>query len=181
MRFIVKNLRSRIDQFRAYRNLLHSLNTQFPNASKEELITLNDSCAICREPMVKAKKLPCNHFFHVACLRTWLETHQSCPTCRRELISKNNTDQAQRTHHTTHNANRRNVENIFSFTSDRWLSWLPSIQVEISRHSPNTEQQMIQHLIEMFPHLNPAIIVADLQRTRSTQLTIDRILNGVVH
>ncbi|XRB01972.1 ubiquitin-protein ligase [Pycnococcus provasolii] len=29
-----------------------------------------------------AKKLPCGHCFHHACLRSWLERQQSCPTCR---------------------------------------------------------------------------------------------------
>ena len=32
--------------------------------------------------MSAAKKLPCGHFFHVHCLRSWLERQQTCPTCR---------------------------------------------------------------------------------------------------
>jgi len=32
-----------------------------------------------------AKKLPCNHVFHTACLLMWWERQQSCPTCRADV------------------------------------------------------------------------------------------------
>lgn len=31
-------------------------------------------------PNTTPKKLPCGHFFHFNCLRSWLERQQSCPT-----------------------------------------------------------------------------------------------------
>ncbi|KAG9286468.1 hypothetical protein G9A89_014634 [Geosiphon pyriformis] len=34
------------------------------------------------------KKLPCGHIFHFHCLRSWLERQQSCPTCRRPVLSE---------------------------------------------------------------------------------------------
>ncbi|CAG8444135.1 3736_t:CDS:2, partial [Scutellospora calospora] len=76
------------------------------------------TCIICREEMVAAaiinnnnavqedidgrpqarqgnngladvpKKLPCGHIFHFHCLRSWLERQQSCPTCRRPVLSE---------------------------------------------------------------------------------------------
>lgn len=40
-----------------------------------------------REEMVSAsKKLPCNHIFHTACLRSWFQRQQTCPTCRLNIL-----------------------------------------------------------------------------------------------
>lgn len=33
-----------------------------------------------------AKKLPCNHIFHVSCLRSWFQRQQTCPTCRMDIL-----------------------------------------------------------------------------------------------
>jgi hypothetical protein len=48
------------------------------------------TCIICREEMSSAKKLPCGHFFHVHCLRSWLERQQTCPTCRAPVLPPDN-------------------------------------------------------------------------------------------
>ncbi|CAG8526061.1 2817_t:CDS:2 [Ambispora gerdemannii] len=61
------------------------MQSQYPNATESELEEYNDDCAICRESMSCAKKLPCGHMFHLSCLRSWLEYHGSCPTCRRSF------------------------------------------------------------------------------------------------
>ncbi|CAH8482279.1 unnamed protein product [Dicrocoelium dendriticum] len=42
-------------------------------------------CAICWEPLVTWRRLPCRHDFHEYCLRSWLEQNPTCPTCRRDL------------------------------------------------------------------------------------------------
>lgn len=39
---------------------------------------------------LRAKKLPCGHILHLRCLKAWLERQQSCPTCRRPVISAPN-------------------------------------------------------------------------------------------
>lgn len=33
-----------------------------------------------------AKKLPCGHIFHSACLRSWFQRQQTCPTCRLNIL-----------------------------------------------------------------------------------------------
>ena len=33
-----------------------------------------------------AKKLPCNHIFHISCLRSWFQRQQTCPTCRMDVL-----------------------------------------------------------------------------------------------
>lgn len=35
---------------------------------------------------IAAKKLPCNHIFHTSCLRSWFQRHQTCPTCRLDIL-----------------------------------------------------------------------------------------------
>ncbi|KAG5149866.1 hypothetical protein JHK82_016747 [Glycine max] len=46
-------------------------------------------CAVCLSALEgeeKAKLLPnCNHFFHVDCIDTWLDSHSTCPLCRAEV------------------------------------------------------------------------------------------------
>ncbi|KAL5728274.1 RING-type E3 ubiquitin transferase [Ranunculus cassubicifolius] len=84
---IIKRIRGFIKLSRALRTLHGAL----PDATPEELEAYDDECAICREPMAKAKKLSCNHLFHLACLRSWLDQGlsevYSCPTCRRPLFA----------------------------------------------------------------------------------------------
>lgn len=60
----------------------------YPSATEEELNSDN-TCIICREEMVpgnSAKKLPCGHIFHAACLRSWFQRQQTCPTCRLDVL-----------------------------------------------------------------------------------------------
>jgi E3 ubiquitin-protein ligase RNF115/126 len=45
-------------------------------------------CPICFndwELNEEAKKMPCGHVFHEACLLPWLNTRNSCPICRYEV------------------------------------------------------------------------------------------------
>ncbi|KAK1355557.1 RING-H2 finger protein ATL72 [Heracleum sosnowskyi] len=49
-------------------------------------------CPICLAEFVEGEKvrvLPkCSHGFHVKCIDTWLESHSSCPNCRRSLLER---------------------------------------------------------------------------------------------
>ena len=81
------NLRERIVKFIHFRNLTRNMNERFADATEEELARADRTCIVCREEMEvgATKKLPCGHLFHFACLRTWLERSQSCPTCRHQI------------------------------------------------------------------------------------------------
>lgn len=52
-----------------------------PEANEEQLIELDDLCAICFQEMKSAKITSCNHFFHGVCLRKWLYVQDRCPLC----------------------------------------------------------------------------------------------------
>ncbi|PGH03394.1 E3 ubiquitin-protein ligase synoviolin [Blastomyces parvus] len=114
IRDVVLTMRSfgkRVVDFLRYRNATRDMHQRYPDATAEE-ITAGDVCIICREEMepwqpaaapngeapparpsgpisdrLRPKKLPCGHILHFACLRSWLERQQICPTCRRPVAS----------------------------------------------------------------------------------------------
>ncbi|KAJ1734381.1 hypothetical protein LPJ61_001102 [Coemansia biformis] len=87
IRSIASKLYRKTRKLLAFRTAVASMRRQFPDASKDDIIRFNDRCSICREVLVTAKKLPCDHLFHRSCLRSWLVRHLSCPTCRIALTS----------------------------------------------------------------------------------------------
>lgn len=89
------------------------MNSRYPDATADE-VGQEGVCIICREEMRpwtegpnggaagatpraagtqdqrhRPKKLPCGHVLHFACLRSWLERQQRCPTCRRPVLDEN--------------------------------------------------------------------------------------------
>ncbi|KAJ9453067.1 E3 ubiquitin-protein ligase RING1 [Diplonema papillatum] len=45
-------------------------------------------CSVCLEDWSVGDEcicMPCSHTFHVSCLKTWLATRNTCPTCRHQL------------------------------------------------------------------------------------------------
>lgn len=90
IRALLSAIVKRIKGFIKLKIALGNLHEALPDATSEEIRAYDDDCAICREPMAKAKRLPCNHLFHLACLRSWLDQGlneiYSCPTCRKPLF-----------------------------------------------------------------------------------------------
>ncbi|KAJ2583747.1 hypothetical protein GGH95_000812 [Coemansia sp. RSA 1836] len=82
IRSIASKLYRKARKLVAFRKAVESMKCHFPDASKEDILRFNDRCSICREVLMTAKKLPCDHLFHRSCLRSWLVRHLSCPTCR---------------------------------------------------------------------------------------------------
>lgn len=69
------------------RRAIRNMNTLYPDATPEELAQSDNICIICREDMINtSKKLPCGHIFHTACLRSWFQRQQTCPTCRLNIL-----------------------------------------------------------------------------------------------
>ncbi|KAF9975164.1 hypothetical protein BGZ73_001272 [Actinomortierella ambigua] len=88
MRSVFNNLRKKLVSHNAYRRALANMQAQYPSATEKQLADYSDDCAICRDGMTSAKVLPCGHIFHLYCIRSWLEHHSSCPTCRRSLSTE---------------------------------------------------------------------------------------------
>ncbi|CAH8304189.1 unnamed protein product [Eruca vesicaria subsp. sativa] len=90
IRALLSAILKRMKGYIKLRIALGSLHGALPDATSEELQAYDDECAICREPMAKAKRLHCNHLFHLGCLRSWLDQGlnevYSCPTCRKPLF-----------------------------------------------------------------------------------------------
>ncbi|KAJ6943228.1 E3 ubiquitin protein ligase RIN2-like isoform X1 [Populus alba x Populus x berolinensis] len=90
IRALLSAIIKRIKGFIKLRMALDALHAALSDATSEELRAYDDECAICREPMAKAKRLLCSHLFHLACLRSWLDQGlneiYSCPTCRKPLF-----------------------------------------------------------------------------------------------
>ncbi|MCO5568331.1 hypothetical protein L7F22_022030 [Adiantum nelumboides] len=90
LRALLSAILKRIKGFMKVKTAMSTLQCALPDATEEELLAYDDDCAICKEPMGKAKQLPCAHLFHLPCLRSWLDQGlaeaYSCPTCRRPLF-----------------------------------------------------------------------------------------------
>ena len=110
----IRSFYKRITDFVRYRQATRDMHDRYPDATVSE-IAREDVCIICREDMrpwgdqaisdtgtednnrnstvapiederLRPKKLPCGHILHFACLRSWLERQQNCPTCRRPVL-----------------------------------------------------------------------------------------------
>ncbi|KAJ4953071.1 hypothetical protein NE237_029903 [Protea cynaroides] len=73
IRALASTIYKRIKGLAKLRIALSALHEALPDATSEEIEAYVDECAIFKEPMAKAKKLSCNHLFHLAGLRSWLD------------------------------------------------------------------------------------------------------------
>lgn len=94
MYYTIRNFKKALNDVIMSRRAIHNMNTLYPDATPDELQAADNVCIICREEMITAsKKLPCNHIFHTACLRSWFQRQQTCPTCRLNILRTNNTNE----------------------------------------------------------------------------------------
>lgn len=205
LRYLFYELQRR---YRRHKNRLRVINTmdeKFRMATPEELEQLTDDCAICWERMESARRLPCGHFFHNACLRSWLEQDASCPICRRSLIDVRGPDQPHpgpvgaaddtvpppnlnlHSHPPMMNSNFM-TNHFFHFDGSRYVSWLPSFSVEVSHTQIMGNRQMgtpvqtsqldnmARQVQDVFPNIPMESILNDLQLTHSVEHTIENIV-----
>ncbi|XP_077983036.1 uncharacterized protein LOC144437877 [Glandiceps talaboti] len=154
LRFLYNEIQRRIKRHRNYRRVVSNMEARFAPATAEELEANDDDCAICWDRMMTARKLPCGHYFHNSCLRSWLEHDTSCPTCRKSLnvapggSPPDSEDEVERPPQPPPQAarvglrfraqreppgrriNRRN--HFFHFDGSRIASWMPSFSVEVT-------------------------------------------------
>lgn len=75
--------------FTKRRTAVNKINS-LPQASKAELESLNDVCAICYHELNNARITRCNHYFHGVCLRKWLYVQDNCPLCHKLIYAPEN-------------------------------------------------------------------------------------------
>eukprot|EP00124_Ichthyophonus_hoferi_P003152 Ihof_evm3s258 gene=Ihof_evmTU3s258 len=80
------SLATRVSGLIRYWKATRNMNSRYPEATAEELAATDGICIICREEMESARRLPCGHIFHLACIRSWLQRQQTCPTCRMSVL-----------------------------------------------------------------------------------------------
>ncbi|EWC47858.1 hypothetical protein DRE_02740 [Drechslerella stenobrocha 248] len=119
----IRSFISRIRDYIAYKKATAHMNSRYPDATREE-IAREAVCIICREEMIawndtpgdnaqsgqapsvdeeieiiderfRPKKLPCGHVLHLACMKSWMERQQRCPTCRRPVLDEPRNPQPQ--------------------------------------------------------------------------------------
>lgn len=59
---------------------------------------VGDTCTVCHDDYEEGAtvvELPCMHCFHEDCIMPWLETHNTCPVCRKELPADPNAPAVQ--------------------------------------------------------------------------------------
>jgi hypothetical protein len=87
------NFQSRLESFLKYWKLTRNLDRRFPDASEEEILGAGE-CLICHDSLEiganNPKVLPCNHVYHLNCLRTWFQHRQTCPLCRTDIPIQQN-------------------------------------------------------------------------------------------
>lgn len=129
-------------------------------------------------------------------MQSWLEQDTSCPTCRLGLSVQphvNHTHPNIDRIDEPENTGRATNNHFFHFNGSRYVSWLPNFSVEVThintvlRANPSVAQtaahtsqlrNMARQVQQMFPHYPTSIIIADLQLSRSMEITIDNILEG---
>ncbi|KAK5649260.1 hypothetical protein RI129_000289 [Pyrocoelia pectoralis] len=61
----------------------------------DEQVDAKLQCSVCWEDFIlkeSVRQLPCQHIYHELCIRPWLELHGTCPICRQNLSTGDNTN-----------------------------------------------------------------------------------------
>ena len=109
-----------------------------------------EECVICTEKISIARKLPCNHHFHLICLSKWFEKgHNSCPMCRAPINFDENIN--KKIFNRSIERNNQGVQIrtggvfAFNFNLNNLLSWLPNFSLRIIRFNNNGGNIIIQN------------------------------------
>lgn len=169
-----QEVKKKLRRHHNYLRIAQQLRGSYPLASSKQLNNYSDPCAICWEILQSARVLPCGHLFHHSCLRSWLEQDTSCPTCRMFLDIEHGktTPEANAVTATDtnpaalHNNNNTITNHVFHFDGSRYISWLPSVSVELSHSSiPGAPS-----LIDEPPMLQLSVDVSNPDEIEDTEL-----------
>lgn len=99
----------------------HNKNSHLMAACCLKIYQQSPDCAICTEALTSGSnvmRLPtCGHVFHQACVMPWLNNHNTCPFCRRELPTDDEAyEQERRRQQRTHAGSVASHTNSTVFT-----------------------------------------------------------------
>ena len=63
-----------------------ALNKRFPLVSMSDFPNVDNTCLICREEIRVGRLMPCGHIFHDECVKPWLISQGTCPTCLKDVL-----------------------------------------------------------------------------------------------
>ena len=125
--------------YKRYKEILNYFHCLDVSLNKINLNNEKDEeCVICTEKITLARKLSCNHYFHLICLSKWFEKgHNSCPVCRNVIHFNGNFDKI--IFNRSLENGQQNARGIFSFSFNlnSILSWLPNFSLRIIRFNNN--------------------------------------------
>lgn len=74
-----------------------------PEVCGDQLIDIDDVCAICYQEFSSSARItPCHHYFHALCLRKWLYIQDTCPMCHQRVYVEDE-NQERATYHSPNN------------------------------------------------------------------------------
>ena len=123
-----------------YRNYI-SMRDCFKNLDltlSDKIVNNDDECVICTEKLNEARKLSCNHCFHLICLGKWFwKGYKTCPICRKVIQIDENKIRIY-----NENANRVSISD-FRLNGNFFWGWIPNIRMRIIRftNGGNNQQQ----------------------------------------
>ncbi|KRY52537.1 E3 ubiquitin-protein ligase synoviolin B [Trichinella britovi] len=142
MYLALKTLKKAIMDAILSQRAIRNMNSLYPDVTAEDLSRGDCVCIICREDITeRAKKLPCNHIFHISCLRSWFQRQQTCPICRLNVLQLRQTERQQQQQQQTANiagtsttaagtsataANQIPAPNFTNMNMPTWFAGLPA-------------------------------------------------------
>lgn len=167
-----------------HRAIVQHISQRYTNASDEDLLK-NDLCTICWDSMKFARKLPCGHVFHEACLYRWLEQDSSCAICRKvldlDLTQVRNNDAIQRQRRNTLNEEMNNTLQYFIETfsphNNRLARWWSRLLFDLD---DDQLELMTNQVSDMFPQFGRESIRNLIRTTGSSPVAIEAILRGAL-
>lgn len=129
------------------------LDEKLQDANDAELTSTGSICIVCMDDCLpfsqidhsnhKVKKLPCNHFLHLNCLKSWMERSQTCPICRLPVFDEH--------------GNIRETENTQPQEDYSWQT-----QMTIQHPETNIDENDIETMSEMNHHTFASATTRDI-------------------
>jgi hypothetical protein len=121
-----------------------------------------DTCAICFAPLIDGDRvgaLPCDHVFHVECLKPWLQKHNRCPLCQTQNIATPRFDESR---------SATEDESSISTMADLTLDETPSSTEEESTPLEEEKEGGESLTMPATPAFNAMDSSADIEESPST-------------